>query len=298
MERGRDRTFIRYTNLSRHLLRFRVRPFVTLRWFHALRRGDDPSFEALQTGPGSLSVRAQGGAPCVHLGGSGWRLELRPDWYWNFHRRVELARGFDATEDAFAPGDFVAEVAPGHAVTLQLTADELQSASEVDASLARFDARSVTLVASAADPLEQRLRLAADQVLVHRGPSLPGFTPEPNTVIAGYPWFGDWGRDTLIRCPGSVWRPAAPRSPRQSCSTTPSSSTRAWSPTAGPTPATNPSTTPSTPPSGTSTPWPPTCAPRMTPKSWTCWPRRYSRSSNGTSAAPATASTWIPPTGC
>ena len=202
MERGRNRTFVRYTNLSRQALCVRIRPFVVLRWFHALRRGLDPTFEALQTGPGSLSVRAQGDAPCVHLGGSGWRVELVPDWYWNFHRRVERARGFDATEDAFAPGDFVAELAPGRAVTLQIAADELQSAAEVDASLARFDARSVTLVASAADPLEQRLRLAADQVLVHRGPSLPGFTPEPNTVIAGYPWFGDWGRDTLISLPG------------------------------------------------------------------------------------------------
>ena len=202
MERGRSRTFVRYTNHAAHPLRLRVRPFVTLRWFHALRRGADPSFEALQTGPGSLSVRADGGAPCVHLGGSGWRLDLRPDWYWNFHRRVEQARGFDATEDAYAPGDFVAELTPGQVATLQLVADELQSASEVDASLARFDARAASLSASAADPLEQRLRLAADQVLVHRGPSLPGFAPEPNTVIAGYPWFGDWGRDTLISLPG------------------------------------------------------------------------------------------------
>jgi len=202
MERGRSRTFVRYTNHAPHPLRLRVRPFVTLRWFHALRRGDDPSFESLQTGPGTLSVRAQGDAPCVHLGGSGWRLDLRSDWYWNFHRRVEQARGFDATEDAFAPGDFVAQVAPGSSVTLQLATDELQSAADVDASLARFDARSVTLVASATDPLEQRLRLAADQTLVHRGPALPGFAPEPNTVIAGYPWFGDWGRDTLISLPG------------------------------------------------------------------------------------------------
>ncbi len=202
MERGRSRTFIRYTNHAAHLLRLRVRPFVTLRWFHALRRGDDPTFEALQTGPGSLSVRADGGAPCVHLGGSGWRLEMQSDWYWNFHRRVEQARGFDYTEDAFAPADFVAELAPGQTATLQLVADELQSASEVDASLARFDARAASLSASAADPLEQRLRLAADQTLVHRGPSLPGFAPEPNTVIAGYPWFGDWGRDTLIALPG------------------------------------------------------------------------------------------------
>ncbi len=202
MERGRSRTFIRYTNHAAHLLHLRVRPFVTLRWFHALRRGDDQSFEALQTGPGSLTVRADGGAPGVHLGGSGWRLELRLDWYWNFHCRVELARGFDATEDAFAPADFVAALAPGQAATLQLVADELQSASEVDASLARFDARAASLSASAADPLEQRLRLAADQTLVHRGPSLPGFAPEPNTVIAGYPWFGDWGRDTLIALPG------------------------------------------------------------------------------------------------
>ena len=202
MERGRNRTFLRYANHSGQAVRVRVRPFVVLRWFHALRRGDDPSFETLQTGPGSLSVRADGGAPCVHLGGSAWRVELRPDWYWNFHRRVELARGFDAAEDAFAPGDFVAELAPGRSVTLQLATDDLQPAAEVDASLARFDARSVTLRASASDPLEQRLRLAADQVLVHRGPSLPGVAPEPNTVIAGYPWFGDWGRDTLIALPG------------------------------------------------------------------------------------------------
>ena len=202
MERGRNQTFVRYINHSGKALRLRVRPFVTLRWFHSLRRGLDPTFETLQTGPGSLSIRAQGDAPCVHLGGSAWRVALAPDWYWNFHRRIEQARGFDATEDAYTPGDFIAELSPGRAVTLQLSADELQSAADVDASLARFDARSVTLVASASDPLEQRLRLAADQMLVHRGPSIPGLTPEPNTVIAGYPWFGDWGRDTLISLPG------------------------------------------------------------------------------------------------
>ena len=202
MERGCNRTYIRYTNHADQRLRLRLRPFITQRWFHALRRGADPGFEVLQTGPGSLSVRGREETPGVHLGGSGWRVALCSHWYWNFHRRAEQARGFDAAEDAFAPGDFVTDLAPGGTATLQLATGALQSAAEVDASLARFDARSVTLVASAADPLEQRLRLAADQVLVHRGPSLPGFPPEPNSVIAGYPWFGDWGRDTLISLPG------------------------------------------------------------------------------------------------
>src|SRR6202030_2015803 len=54
--------------------------------------------------------------------------------------------------------------------------------------------RRKILIANAASDEETTLRLAADQYIVKRG--------EHKTVIAGYPWFGDWGRDTMISLPG------------------------------------------------------------------------------------------------
>ncbi len=203
MPRGANRTHVRYTNHARQTLRLRVRPFLSLRWFHQLRRGADPTFAVTAPDLGSIHVRADGAAPAVRLGGPGWRFEPLACWYWNFHRPVEQARGFDAVEDAFAPGDFTAALAPGASITLQLAAAaELWTDAAAAASQDAFDARSHALAGVDGGDVEQRLRLAADQMLVWRGPRVPSAPPEPNTVVAGYPWFGDWGRDTMIALPG------------------------------------------------------------------------------------------------
>jgi predicted glycogen debranching enzyme len=118
-------------------------------------------------------------------------------WHWNIFHRVEQQRGLPAHEDHFAAGRFLATLQPGETwifvATLEADVDW-----DWDWVLSEEVARAHGLVEQAGLSGEpgwvQQLALAADQFLVRRGSG--------QTVIAGYHWFGDWGRDTMIALPG------------------------------------------------------------------------------------------------
>src|SRR5207302_1410976 len=128
-------------------------------------------------------------------------FQREPDWYWNFYHRAEAERGLDATEDLFRPGTFRVRLEPRDVVTLIATAE-----SEFDPPATAFDREHkrrrslLRATPSGAPDWIKRLTLAADQFIVRR--SAPGGELRGTTVIAGYPWFSDWGRDTMIALPG------------------------------------------------------------------------------------------------
>ncbi len=119
------------------------------------------------------------------------------DWHWGIKHRVETERGLPDREDQYAVGIFVAELAPGETFALVATLEPNPSL-DWKAALAAERARAAELVAQAGADSEpewiQQLVLAADQFVVKRG--------QGQTVMAGYHWFGDWGRDTMIALPG------------------------------------------------------------------------------------------------
>ena len=126
------------------------------------------------------------------------RGEFRPggEWYWNFQHRAETARGLADRGDCYAPGSFVATLAAGQSVTLTFSAEE-GTDHDPRAALAAVQERQCILVGrlpADAPPLVQHLALAADQCVARRG--------EGWTVLAGFPWFLDWGRDAMIALPG------------------------------------------------------------------------------------------------
>jgi predicted glycogen debranching enzyme len=118
-------------------------------------------------------------------------------WHWNIHHRIEAGRGLPAREDQFAAGRFTVTLQPGDSWVLVASLDQ---SPDLDwkRSLAAVHARERDLIAQSGLVREpdwiQQLVLAADQFIVGRGAG--------HTVIAGYPWFGDWGRDTMIALPG------------------------------------------------------------------------------------------------
>jgi predicted glycogen debranching enzyme len=117
-------------------------------------------------------------------------------WYAGVHYREEAARGLNADEDLWHAGTFAAELQPGDAVTVTAWADDLADAPAGDVvGAARM--RASGLIAGARDDLDAQLLLAADQFIVS-GP----------TVVAGYPWFGDWSRDTMTSYEGLFLDPA------------------------------------------------------------------------------------------
>jgi len=115
-----------------------------------------------------------------------------PCWYRNFLYEEELGRGLDAQEDLAAPGRYVFNLAAGTAVLIfSAEGIGIPLASNAPLELAEYLAQNERAQRSAfASPC---LR-AADSYIVARGTG--------RTIIAGYPWFGDWGRDTFIAMRG------------------------------------------------------------------------------------------------
>ncbi len=173
----------------------RLRPFLTCRDVHALGPAM-PLDETVHSAKDTLCWRPCPDSPTVSLRADGARFEPGSDWYRHFHFAIERERGFDFAEDLFTPGELVVTLEPGRSVAV------LASTSPVDgrdghALLARERARREALVAELPpdEPLAPTLALAADQFIVRRGDDL-------RTIIAGYHWFADWGRDTMIALPG------------------------------------------------------------------------------------------------
>ena len=176
-----------------------VTPLLTLRDFHALRHhGEQPPF-AYEIDPVTLQITAQSEQASVTLQASAGAFVSEPDWWYRLHYPRDAYRGQDDTEDHHTPGRFVLPLVPGQTNTFTLTA-----ALGTEAAAPRPQAEPGEAVRAAADklpgdaPTKRALAIAAGDFVVGRtiaGQAL-------STIIAGYPWFADWGRDTFIALPG------------------------------------------------------------------------------------------------
>lgn len=141
------------------------------------------------------------------IAATGGTIAGRREWYWDFDLPVERERGLNDRDAHLHVGDAALPLEPGRWVGLAAGLDP-DISTDLDAALARRRDRDRAVVteAAAADPVfaaapdwVKRLTLAADAYVVAR--PLPDI-PNGKSVIAGYPWFGDWGRDTMISLPG------------------------------------------------------------------------------------------------
>ena len=121
-------------------------------------------------------------------------------WFYNFEHPREQDRGLEFTEDLYCPGRFGGVLAPGESVTLVATV-EIDRPAEPEEALTSEIARQKALLASAnvppGDDAREALTLAADQFIIEKSALVTR-----STIMAGYPWFTDWGRDTMISLPG------------------------------------------------------------------------------------------------
>ena len=170
-----------------------VRPFLSGRDYHALHQ-ENPAFRFAATGEReALRWSPYPGVPETHVRTNG-RYASQPHWYRNFLYRDEQDRGLDHLEDLAAPGVFTWDLGAGPAVLILHTervgvpvgVDDRTAVDLADA-LARQERKRRSAFASP-------LHLAADAYLVRRGSG--------QTIVAGYPWFTDWGRDTFIALRG------------------------------------------------------------------------------------------------
>jgi predicted glycogen debranching enzyme len=188
---------------GRHPVELSVTPLASYRDFHTLSSGQGWR-PHVQPVPHGVEVQAFAGAAPYRLLASAGSFASDGVWWWNFRYREEAARGLDGRGDLFAPGAFTCTLASGDRWTLALTT-EPDADLDGERALANAEQRQEGLLRRAdaeAEPgLVRQLVLAADQFLVARRTARPGAGPG-RTVIAGYHWFNDWGRDTMIALPG------------------------------------------------------------------------------------------------
>ena len=185
-----EQFMIRYTLLeatSPTILR--VKPFLAFRNAHKLSKANleaDTHYKVIQNG---IKSKLYHGFPWLNMQlNKQNEFVAAPDWYYNIEYLEELNRGYDYQEDLFIPGYFEVSLKKNESIIFSASTKEM-----IPATLTRkFNAE--LKLRPKKDSFERCLINSANQFLVHREKS--------TEVIAGYPWFGRWGRDTFISLPG------------------------------------------------------------------------------------------------
>jgi 4-alpha-glucanotransferase len=168
-------------------------------------RADGETLVVTDPGLFALTIRAPGGS-----------IAPKHDWYRDFDLALEAERGLDSVDNHLCVGEATLPLVPGQWCGIVASLQPEPPADLAVALARRLDHdRAVVSTALASSPAMQqappwisRLALAADAFVFSRPLANQ---PDGQSVIAGYPWFGDWGRDTMISLPGltlSTGRPA------------------------------------------------------------------------------------------
>src|SRR5437899_1277645 len=207
MEPGANTTYVRYQVLrARGPVGLQLRLLVNYRDYHATTRSDGWRMDIASVTHGFRVIAYGGARPLLLLADRG-DARIAHTWYRGFDLPRERERGLDAEEDHLHAATFQASLEPRQTLTLALSTEPAPSL-DGERALGRR-ARHETEIHAAwrrAQPAAERapawigqLVLNADQFVARR-PLMDD--PGGLTVIAGYHWFGDWGRDTMIALPG------------------------------------------------------------------------------------------------
>jgi predicted glycogen debranching enzyme len=161
---------------------------------HALCTWRDVHGERFADGPPAVDIGTDGFVfeDAYRVAGTGY--VAGGEWYRGVHYRVEAERGLGDTEDLWHAGHFATQLEPGQSHELVAWARPAGVPPRRPAAIfhkARHRADAVVATAQAVDEVDRLLALAADQFIVE-GPR----------VVAGYPWFGEWSRDTMTSYEG------------------------------------------------------------------------------------------------
>ena len=195
MVQGENTTVIQYERATPGSCELEIRPLIAFRDYHSLTHRNDALNGQVRTAPQLVTIAPYADRPALHFAHDAVSVQPTGDWYLNFFYRVEEERGLDAREDLFNPFllTFDLRDTPSAFIVASTIEHRVFEVPELrDREIARRAA--VRAAAPIADAFVQDLTAAADQFIVKRG--------DLKTVIAGYHWFSDWGRDTMIALPG------------------------------------------------------------------------------------------------
>jgi len=236
MEYGQNTTYVQYALSAAPAyvtkvgpLALTLTPFCVYRSHHATTHGDANWHFLVEHQGNRCHIRAFKEAPaCALVLGPSAHFTPTGDWYWGVKHRRDTERGLPDIDDVYQPGTFSIQITPGERVTIVLSTEAAlpsefggpQHEAAVEQAWTRHQQRIQQLLAKVnhtkfplpqRDPILARLALAADQFIVSRAAHTQDRQPangqeqhssDLKTIIAGYPWFADWGRDSMISLPG------------------------------------------------------------------------------------------------
>ncbi|HET9994004.1 MAG TPA: amylo-alpha-1,6-glucosidase [Candidatus Acidoferrum sp.] len=208
MRQGENTTIIQYGLLrGSGAIEMELKALVNYRDFHSSTHAADWRMK-IQPVEHGVMIQAFDGATPFYLKSTGASCEPRHDWYRGCYLAEETARGLGDHEDHLCAALFRAKLEPGSSILFVATAEPvtvldgetaLSERANQEVKLFQQWQEKNEILASEAPSWYWQLILAADQFIVKR--SLPD-EPDGRSVIAGYHWFGDWGRDAMIALPG------------------------------------------------------------------------------------------------
>jgi predicted glycogen debranching enzyme len=208
MQQGENTTFVQYSLIraASYALEFECKALVNYRDYHSTTHAGDWQMQ-VENIEHALKVTAFDGATPFYLSCREASIETRHDWHRDFFLPLEQYRGLDTSEDHLLAGVFRFQLQQGQTATIVLSTNpdaeldgkkSLAERTRLEDSLLA-DWENANKLSSSTPGCIEQLVLSANQFVVKR--ELPD-DPEARSIIAGYHWFGDWGRDTMIALPG------------------------------------------------------------------------------------------------
>ncbi|MCD4808182.1 MAG: glycogen debranching enzyme N-terminal domain-containing protein [Methanococcoides sp.] len=201
MIHGQNTTIVRYKliNPDNEDLVFRILPLVTNRDFHQLKRADEISFSERHDASG-VQLRTVDGVLQLR---SNMQYGQESQWYYNLEYDIERERGEAYQDDLYNPGHFERQVSDHVSEMYVVASTSVSENMDIDLELVNSEyerelSRQSSLqdCCNLTDDLAKKLVSAADSFIVQRN------STSSETILAGYHWFADWGRDAMISVPG------------------------------------------------------------------------------------------------
>jgi predicted glycogen debranching enzyme len=185
-----EQLLVRYTILeASEPMKLQIRPFLAFRSIHTLTHANMTANTKIETVKNGIKSKMYDGFPSLYMQFSTKPEFIHvPDWYLGVEYIEEQKRGYDFSEDLFTPGFFELEAKKGDAIIFSASTHE-ENVSGLKTKFTKTVAGKIPR-----NSFLNCLGNAAQQFVEKRG--------EDTLIIAGYPWFGSWGRDTFISLPG------------------------------------------------------------------------------------------------
>ena len=193
---GSNTTIINYRNTGSKDVKIELHPLFTLRDYHSILRENHYDFY-YESGKKSLKIYPYPNSKVIYCKWSNGEFIENRSWYKDFYYQKSAYRGLDATEDSYRIGYIVANIKKGKSVSLILS-DDVDKLEESPKSVKSKLAKTYKKRHSEAgdDRYLADLLLSGEQFIVNRA------STKSSTILAGYHWFTDWGRDTMISMRG------------------------------------------------------------------------------------------------